>query len=126
MNGEVGRAESDPSRESGADPHTGVIIKRENFSRRKWIDRIVDASVAAHEAQLFGVPNQLLGGFAASGLLLMNVSSAVMWWLRRPENVLGAPPPDYKEKLAPGLIVVLVALGVYLHAWCLDGCGAID
>lgn len=96
------------------DPATGRIIKREDFNQRQWIDRIVDTGVAAHEGQLFGVPNQLLGVFTTAGLVLMSISSIVMWWRRRPERVLGAPPELSRNRLTPGFIVAIVAFGVYL------------
>ena len=96
------------------DPATAAIIKREDFAQAQWIDRIVETGVAAHEGQLFGLPNQLLGVFTAAGLTLLSASSVVMWWRRRPERVLGAPPVVPRERLPPGFIVAVVALAMYL------------
>ena len=97
------------------DPNTGKILKRENFNQRQWIDRAVEIGVAAHEGQLFGLPNQLLGLFTGIGVITLSVSSVVLWWRRRPENVLGAPAaalPKKRHRLS--FLAVVVALGVYL------------
>ena len=96
------------------DPMTGRIIKRENFNQLHWIDRVVETGVAAHEGQLFGLPNQLLGVLTAAGLVLMSISSIVLWWRRRPEKVLGAPLQEPQQKLTPLLVGVIVAFGIYL------------
>jgi len=70
---------------------TGAIIRREDFSQEQWIDRWVETGVAAHEGQLFGIANQLLGLFTAICLIVLSISAFVLWWRRRPEKVLGAP-----------------------------------
>jgi len=71
----------------------GRVLSREDFRQRRLIDRIVGYGVAAHEGQLFGLANQLLGLATALSLVLLSVSSAVMWWRRRPDGILGAPVP---------------------------------
>jgi uncharacterized iron-regulated membrane protein len=96
-------------------PATGAIVKRENFNQRQWIDRAVGIGVAAHEGQLFGLPNQLLGALTAMGLILLSISSVVLWWRRRPENVLGAPPIlPLNQKLSATFIAMVVVLAVCL------------
>ena len=98
------------------DPDTGSILKRENFNQRQWIDRAVEIGVAAHEGQLFGLTNQLLGLFTGIGVITLSVSSVVLWWRRRPENVLGAPAtalPKKRHRLS--FLLVVVALGVQLR-----------
>ena len=71
--------------------------------------------VAAHEGQLFGLFNQLLGVFMASGLILLSLSAVVMWWRRRPESVLGAPPIPVNQSPVPtGIVILIVVFGVYL------------
>ena len=97
------------------DPETGRILKRTNFNQHQWIDRAVGYGVAAHEGQLFGLFNQLLGVFMASGLIILSISAVVMWWRRRPESVLGAPPLPVKRSPIPAaLVMLIVAFGVYL------------
>ena len=93
---------------------TGRIISSEYFKDLHWVDRTVSTGVAAHEGQLFGWPNQLLGLLTALGLLLLSVSGAIMWWKRRDEGVLGAPSMALSPRISWGLITVIVLLGIYL------------
>ena len=94
---------------------TGTIVKREDFSQQQWIDRWVGTGVAAHEGQLFGLANQLLGLFTAICLVVLSVSAFLLWWRRRPEKVLGAPPYLATEKpLAFSFVLAVVVCGVCL------------
>jgi uncharacterized iron-regulated membrane protein len=93
---------------------TGQIVSREDFSDRHWVDQAVGYGIAAHEGQLFGWPNQLLGLLTALGLVLLSVSGVVMWWRRRDQGVLGAPKVLLNPRVSWGLLVLVVLLGVYL------------
>lgn len=96
------------------DGRTGEVLSREGFQDRHWIDRLVGYGIAAHEGQLFGWLNQLIGLLTAVGLVLLSVSSVIMWWRRRDQGVLGAPRALAAPRLAPGLVLIVVILGVYL------------
>jgi uncharacterized iron-regulated membrane protein len=96
------------------DGTSGEIVSREDFADRHWIDRLVGVGIAAHEGQLFGWPNQLLGLLTASGLLLVSLSGAWMWWRRRESGVLGAPKVLLSPRLSLGLVGLVAILGVYL------------
>jgi len=94
------------------DGASGTIVKREDFADNHWVDRAVGYGVAAHEGQLFGLANQLLGMVAALGLVLLAASGAVLWWRRRPVGLLGAPLPLGRPRFGAGLIGGILALGV--------------
>lgn len=93
---------------------SGEIISREDFKDRHIVDQVVSTGIAAHEGQLFGWPNQLLGLLTAIGLVLLSVSGVVMWWRRRDQGVLGAPKVLLSPRLSFGLVVLVVLFGVYL------------
>lgn len=93
---------------------TGAVLGRRDFSDRHLIDRIVGYGIAFHEGRLFGWPNQLLGLFAALGLMLVAASGWVMWWRRRPPGVLGAPPGSVSGRPAWPLVVVIIVIGMWL------------
>jgi uncharacterized iron-regulated membrane protein len=95
------------------DPATGAILERNDFSSKPWLDRVIGRCIAAHEGQLFGIANQLLGLFTTSGLVTLSISGLIMWWRRRPESVLGAPPVLHKVRFSWALIALMVTLGVY-------------
>ena len=97
------------------DPNSGALISRQDFRERPWIDRAVGTGVAAHEGQLFGWPNQALGLFTTSGLILLSVSALRLWWLRRPSGVLGAPAPAaHSYRPSAAFLVTSICLCVYL------------
>lgn len=97
------------------DARTGEVVELVPFRDRPLVDRVIGIGVAAHEGQLFGLANQLLGLFAATGLVTLCMSGVVMWWRRRPDGVLGAPPlPGVPAVLGPGLVALIVALGLLL------------
>ena len=94
---------------------SGAVVRREDFSRQQWIDRWVETGVAAHEGQLFGPVNQLLGLFTAVCLIALSISAFLLWWRRRPEKVLGAPLYLARERpLALSFVIVVLAFCVYL------------
>jgi uncharacterized iron-regulated membrane protein len=96
------------------DGHSGSVVSREDFADRHLIDRIVGTCIAAHEGQLFGWPNQLLGLVAAGGLVLVSVSGVILWWRRREQGVLGAPRVLLDARVSWGLISLMLLLGIYL------------
>ena len=96
------------------DGATGRLIGREDFGQRNWVDRAVGVGVAAHEGQLFGWPNQLIGLFTAVSLLTVSISAVVLWWRRRPEGLLGAPIPVGRPRFSTGLLALVIILGVLL------------
>jgi uncharacterized iron-regulated membrane protein len=96
------------------DPATGQIQNRQAFADRHPIDRVIGYGTALHEGQLFGLTNQVLGVLTALGLCTLVVSAAVLWWQRRPEGQLGAPPPLGQGVPSKGLGVLIVGLGLFL------------
>jgi len=96
------------------DGRTGAILERDDFKDHHPIDRIVGIGIAAHEGQLFGWPNQLLGIVTASSLILLSVSSVVLWWRRRSRGILGAPEPSQQPRFSFGLAIIILMLAAYL------------
>ena len=95
------------------DGRTGAIIGREDFRESHWIDRVVGYGIAIHEGAFFGLANQLLSLVTILGLMLLSMSSIVMWWRRRPEGQIGVPAPKGSLRhswLLVGLTVLLALL----------------
>lgn len=97
------------------DPKSFEEVRHETFGDRPLIDRVMGIGVAAHEGQLFGWFNQLLGLMTAIGYLVLVVTSFLMWWRRRPHNALGAPPAlAQPPRLAVFVVGLVIVLGVFL------------
>jgi uncharacterized iron-regulated membrane protein len=100
-------------RELALDRVTGELIHEDRFADKSALDRAINIGIAAHEGQLFGLPNQLLGFFTAVSLLTVSISGLVMWWRRRPGGSLGIPAPRVAGFRIPVLLrIAIVALGV--------------
>ncbi|MDO3383483.1 PepSY-associated TM helix domain-containing protein [Gilvimarinus algae] len=106
----------------------GEVTRVKPYAERPLVDRVVGIGIAAHEGQLFGWFNQLLGLIVTLGLVLLSVSGAVLWWRRRPAGTLGAPaamPSAAAGKVVAALVlllgVLLPVVGLSLIAlWLLE------
>jgi len=94
------------------DGGTGNVIRTKQFSEKNAIDKVIGVGIAAHEGQLFGWFNQLLGVLTTSGLILMCISAFILWRRRKPKDVLGAPPamPQATVGKVVSAIILLLAL----------------
>lgn len=93
---------------------TGELKMQQGFAQRHLIDRAIGIGVAAHEGQLFGWFNQLLGLLTAMGLVAMSISGFIMWRKRTPEGVLGAPPVMPETKIGAGFVVIIFVAAILL------------
>jgi uncharacterized iron-regulated membrane protein len=96
------------------DRWTGEELMRIEFSDHNPVDRFVALGVAFHEGALFGWLNQVVGLIAALGVILLSVTGGMMWWRRRPKGRLGTPPLPSDKRIAAGLLILVVVLGVLL------------
>jgi uncharacterized iron-regulated membrane protein len=102
-------------RELALHPATGALLHEKGFADQPAFDKAINVGIAAHEGQLFGLPNQLLGLFTALGLVAICVSAIVMWWRRRPGGTLGVPAPRVAEfRIGTGLAIGIAAVGILL------------
>ena len=96
------------------DKATGARIATQDFSDKHVIDQAVGIGIAAHEGQLFGLANQILGTATALGLILLSISAFIMWRKRAPMGGLGAPPAVPDSRISAGLGVLILAFGLFL------------
>lgn len=102
-------------RELAVDSRSGEIVRDRGFAQRKTLDRVIGIGISAHEGQLFGLANQLLGLAAALGLLTLCVSAVVLWWRNRPAGELGLPAPKVSGfRIERGLAALIALLAVLL------------
>lgn len=93
---------------------TGELVSYQTFAQRQLLDRAIGVGVAAHEGQLFGWLNQLLGLVTALGLVAISISGFIMWRKRAPEGVLGAPPVMPEAKIGFGFAVIILVAAILL------------
>ncbi len=90
----------------------GTIASREVFSQKHWLDKVVGVGIAAHEGQLFGIANQILGVLTTTGLIALSCSGLWMWWKRRDTGTLGIPPPLSQARLVWSVWIGIMMLGI--------------
>ncbi len=76
------------------DRYSGRVLAEVRYGDFGWLAKFSLWAIIAHEGQLFGLLNQLLGTLAALGVLLLAVTGLTMWWQRRPASQLAAPASD--------------------------------
>lgn len=96
------------------DQATGQQTRFQSFTQRPLADRIIGIGIAAHEGQLFGWINQLLGLLTAIGLITLCVSGFIMWRKRNPCGKLGAPLPLPDARLGRGFISIIALAAILL------------
>lgn len=100
--------------------NTGELVKFETFSQKKPIDRIIGIAIAAHEGQLFGWFNQLLGVVCALGLVLVSVSALILWQRRKPLGELGAPGSVPGTRVAKPVIAIIAIFALLLPLFAIS------
>jgi uncharacterized iron-regulated membrane protein len=96
------------------DGASGKELSRQGFADRHPIDQAVGYGIAWHEGQLFGWVNQLIGVLTALALITLMISGFILWWRRKPEGSLGAPPVSKTPKAMAGVIAIMLILAALL------------
>lgn len=93
------------------DQYSGEVLAKVGFSDFGLQAQMMDAGIALHEGDEFGLIGQLMSLTGALAVLLVLSSSVVMWYKRRPQG-LGAPRRVTSPTVAAGFVALTVSLGV--------------
>ncbi|WP_043837232.1 PepSY-associated TM helix domain-containing protein [Muricoccus aerilatus] len=93
------------------DQYSGEILGDVRFSDYGAVAKAVELGVALHMGRYFGLANQLLMLLPCIGILVLVTTGTVMWWKRRPNGELAAPP-RVARPIPTGLLAIIVGLGV--------------
>lgn len=96
------------------DAGTGAAVSTTRFADKPAVDRVVNYGISWHEGALFGRINQAIGVLTALGMFTLALSALVLWWRRRPEGALGAPPAGVDPLRLRGAMVLLCGLALFL------------
>ncbi len=105
---------------------TRQVIDRVEWSDYPLMAKATSVGIDFHQAELFGLGNQIFLTFLAVTLIVMIVAGYRMWWLRRPAGSFGMPPQAGSlMRTAPVplllvfavLMVLMPTLGVSLIAF---------
>lgn len=92
------------------DQYSGNVLADVRFKDFGKLAQFFTFGIIAHEGQLFGLANQLLGLLTCLFLVTTSITGFLMWRRRKPANALGAP--STKTSLPLPLIVILTASGI--------------
>lgn len=96
------------------DQYSGAVLTDVRFADYGIMAKAISYGIAFHEGTLFGLANQLLGLIACMGLILVAISSYVMWRKRKPEGKLGAPAKPKSRKITIGVLIIMLACGALM------------
>ncbi len=94
------------------DQYSGAVLKDIRYGDYGAVSQAVSYGTSLHMGRYFGVANQVLCAAISLGLAGMAGTGCVMWWMRRPQRLPGAPS---RERAAPpmrGWKTGLVLLGI--------------
>ncbi len=94
------------------DRFSGEILANVGWQDYAAVPKAVTLGISLHEGLVFGIWNQILMLFAALTVLVLAVSGIIMWWRRRPERRLGAPPLPENFPLWKTAVAIIVVLGI--------------
>ncbi|CAH1209429.1 hypothetical protein PAECIP111893_03020 [Paenibacillus plantiphilus] len=96
------------------DQYSGAVLTDVRFADYGIMAKMITLGIALHEGRLFGLANQLLGLAACMGLILIAVSSYVMWRKRKPDGKLGAPGKPKDKRATIGVLAIMLIFGALM------------
>ncbi|GKW48207.1 PepSY-associated TM helix domain-containing protein [Halomonas sp. NCCP-2165] len=94
------------------DQYSGEPLLDMGYADYGPLGRGLEWGINVHLGQQYGLANQLILALACAGIVLLCVSSGVMWWKRRPSGRLGVPPAPSDPRRLRGVLALLAIGGV--------------
>jgi uncharacterized iron-regulated membrane protein len=96
------------------DQYSGKVLADVRFKDFGTMAKFYTFGIIAHEGQLFGLANQLLGLLLCLGIIALAVTGVLMWWSRRPAGKLAPPEAPALLGVSKGAVAIVVLLGAML------------
>lgn len=96
------------------DQYSGAVLTDVRFADYGLLAKAITIGIAFHEGRLFGPTNQLLGLVICIGIILLAISSYVMWRKRKPDGKLGAPGRPKDKRAMIGALIIMLVLGAIM------------
>ncbi|SEM37240.1 PepSY-associated TM helix domain-containing protein [Halomonas caseinilytica] len=94
------------------DQYSGEPLIDMRYADYGPLGRGLEWGINVHMGQQYGLANQLILALACAGIVLLCVSSGVMWWKRRPAGRIGVPPEPSDPRRLRGVLALLAIGGV--------------
>ncbi|KYG27639.1 PepSY-associated TM helix domain-containing protein [Alkalihalobacillus trypoxylicola] len=96
------------------DQYSGAVLSDVRFQDFPVAAKLVEGGIALHEGRLFGWPNQVLGLITCLGLMLIVISSFIMWKKRKPEGGFGLPIKPNSTKANIVVWCIMISFGIVM------------
>ncbi|PUB10012.1 PepSY domain-containing protein [Paenisporosarcina sp. OV554] len=96
------------------DPYTGFILSDARFADYGIMAKAMTAGISFHEGRLFGVVNQIIGTLVCLGIILIVISSFIMWRKRKPATKSGAPSKVDNRKVTRVVWGLMIVMGILM------------
>jgi len=94
------------------DQYSGMTLVDARFADYGAAAKAIEWGISVHMGQEYGRANQFVMLAACLALVGLCVSSAVMWWKRRPKGSLGVPPPPLDARATIGVVAIVAVAGL--------------
>jgi uncharacterized iron-regulated membrane protein len=105
-----GRAEA--VRTMYLDQYTGQVIGDVGFRDYGPVAKAIEWGIQVHQGEEYGPLNLALMLSSCIAILLLAISSLVMWWKRRPAGALGIPPAPANPRHARIVLAIMVPVAL--------------
>lgn len=93
-------------------PGDGRILKDMRYADFGPGAKAVEWGIATHEGRQYGEINRLIMLAGCIAVVLLAISAPVMWWKRRVDGHLRAPPAPDRPGSARGVAAIMLGIGV--------------
>jgi uncharacterized iron-regulated membrane protein len=94
------------------DQYSGRVLKDVGFKDWGPAAKAIEWGVAVHQGEEYGPANRYLMLAGCLAIVLLSVSSVVMWWKRRPAGRLAVPPAPADRRGYLGLAAIVAPLAI--------------
>lgn len=98
------------------DQYSGKVLDVIRWQQLSAVAKVQLSAYPIHIGSIYGLPTKILAVLACLLIVVMSVTGAAMWWIRRPKGKTGFPLNTKEFKPAKWLIAVICFLGVLMPA----------
>jgi uncharacterized iron-regulated membrane protein len=96
------------------DQYSGKVLADVRYDDFGRMAKFYTFGIIAHEGQLFGLLNQMVGLVTCLGVITLAATGLAMWWTRRPAGKLAAPASPAGFTRPKAVVVIALALSALL------------
>lgn len=94
------------------DRYSGAVLADVGYDDYGALGRVTEWGVSLHTGRQFGAANQAVMLVGCLAVLVLALTSVVMWWKRRPRGRLAAPPRRPGDRATGWAVAIAIVLGV--------------